>query len=64
MRRKTRKALIGPDHDPYNRASATGECGKGVHTREACGAGSAVRPVRSHTVGAVHGVHTVERSVR
>ena len=61
---KGRKTLIGRDHDPYNRASATGECGKGVHAREACRAGSAVRPVRSHKVGAVRAVHTVERSVR
>ena len=59
-----RKTLIGRDHGPYNRASAAGECGKGVHAREACRAGPAVRPVRSYAVSAVRGVHTVERSVR
>ena len=30
-----RKALIGPDLGPYNRASATGECGKGMFACEA-----------------------------
>ncbi len=41
--RTMREALIGRDHDPYNRASAHGEYGKGVRARGACRTGSEVR---------------------
>ena len=56
-----RKALIGRDHDPYNLASATGECGKGVHAHDARRVGSALSPARSLVACEVR---TVERSVR
>ena len=56
-----RNTLIGRDLGPYNRPSATGECGKGVFAREARRAGPAVRPACSLAVSAAC---TVERSVR
>ena len=56
-----RKTLIGRDLGPYNRASATGECGKRVFAGEARCAGPAVRPA---CLLAVSEVRTVERSVR
>ena len=60
-RKVCRKALIGRDHDPYNRASASGECGKGVYARKARRRSPVVRPDR---VFAASAGHTVERTVR
>ena len=56
-----RNTLIGRDLGPYNRASATGEYGKGVYAREVRREGSAMRSVGLRAVSAVH---TVGRSVR